>query len=961
MRKTHNIVLFLSFIAVVIAIVYAGTLYKSDRISAYQHKQQSDIAQALSRDVATLIEEKKNATLAIALSMVQNLEVQDLMHKGKDVASVSRDFSQRLREETDFKNVWIQLIDREGRSLSRSWTDMRGDDLAAIREDVRGMIAKPEAKSTISVGRFDMSFKSMVPIYDAEAKFAGILEVITHFNSIAVKIREKGFEPVILIDGRYMPQITYPFSKKFVGDHYVANRNADPNLLEYIARRGMESFISVHAPYVVDEERALLVVNYTLFDTQQKPMANFLMFKPLEQLDLASAANIRLTVNLYMLLAILCVGFGFYLLAVKEDLFEHLPGRSKMGSFIGGFLLVSATYYLLLNWDYHQHRDEYLKAYNQNIYKDYQIIHKKFSTVARTMFESVLNKPAVLQLLAQAYGSEEKKAEARHKLKVLLDDEYELFKEQNLRQLHFHLRNNESFLRFHRPAKFGDNLTGIRSTVEWVNTHQQPISGFEEGRIYNGFRYVFPLFLQKERGEREHIGSVETSFTPYALANEFAASHDAKVGFFVKSKIVDSKVFKDEHINYSESELPGYYYEKSVKKQLEHAFEQMDERLLDKELLQNISHRIDRGEVFSLPSSDRSVLFTFLPVKNPVTNHVVAVFVLQGNDVIISSQYNHFIAMLLAGFTTILFVFLYIYREFETRRRFEELSLKMQRILDAQKSIVIITDGRQIIDCNRKFLEFLGFADLDAFKKVYDCICERFEENDRFFHLGKVPEGENWITVLEELPAQEHIVSISSVEGVPHAFTVSINHFDEDYIISFADISETMREHFSLEQRASRDKLTGAFNRDYFSSNIDLLIEEARRQETNVGFIIFDIDHFKEVNDTYGHGRGDSVLKNLVQRVKETVRQEDLLIRWGGEEFLIVVKIDHVRNLGFMAENIRKRIAREPFEDVGPVSCSFGVTLYSGSEMVEASIERADRALYMAKQAGRNRVAVLEP
>lgn len=119
---------------------------------------------------------------------------------------------------------------------------------------------------------------------------------------------------------------------------------------------------------------------------------------------------------------------------------------------------------------------------------------------------------------------------------------------------------------------------------------------------------------------------------------------------------------------------------------------------------------------------------------------------------------------------------------------------------------------------------------------------------------------------------------------------------------------------------------------------------------------MMDIDRFKNVNDTFGHDIGDRVLKHLVSTVKYSIRSEDLLIRWGGEEFLLITETESIETLRRMAEHVRQRVENEPFAVVGKVTCSFGITLHIPNESVDQTLKRADIALYKAKENGRNRV-----
>jgi diguanylate cyclase (GGDEF)-like protein len=160
--------------------------------------------------------------------------------------------------------------------------------------------------------------------------------------------------------------------------------------------------------------------------------------------------------------------------------------------------------------------------------------------------------------------------------------------------------------------------------------------------------------------------------------------------------------------------------------------------------------------------------------------------------------------------------------------------------------------------------------------------------------------------------------------------------------------------------RVSRiDMLTGIFNRRHLDEHLRRVISSARRHGRSIGLLLIDIDHFKEVNDRYGHLAGDAVLKDVAQRLRAAMRTEDSLGRWGGEEFLGVLTDTPAASIGILAERMRKAVASAPFVvDEGreiPITVSIGHT--DGTEDAEVLVHRADDALYAAKGAGRNRVA----
>lgn len=161
----------------------------------------------------------------------------------------------------------------------------------------------------------------------------------------------------------------------------------------------------------------------------------------------------------------------------------------------------------------------------------------------------------------------------------------------------------------------------------------------------------------------------------------------------------------------------------------------------------------------------------------------------------------------------------------------------------------------------------------------------------------------------------------------------------------------------SLERLASADPLTGLANRRGGEKDIAAEISRARRQNTPLSCVLLDIDHFKEVNDTFGHQAGDYVLRELSALLRRTVRAYDILVRWGGEEFLVVLPgVDHEQALK-LAERIRQAVENMALAGIGGVTASVGVAALGNDYSFDAMFAAADRRLYSAKASGRNTVA----
>jgi diguanylate cyclase (GGDEF)-like protein/hemerythrin-like metal-binding protein len=171
------------------------------------------------------------------------------------------------------------------------------------------------------------------------------------------------------------------------------------------------------------------------------------------------------------------------------------------------------------------------------------------------------------------------------------------------------------------------------------------------------------------------------------------------------------------------------------------------------------------------------------------------------------------------------------------------------------------------------------------------------------------------------------------------------------------ELAELRASRSELECLVSTDRLTGVGNRRAFDQRMELECALSKRYGIPVSVILLDVDHFKNVNDDFGHAVGDRVLVTLARRVTARLRDTDSVARWGGEEFAVITPCTPLLGAAALAEGIRQRVAEEPFETAGPVSISLGVAQLLPGETVDEWLSRADSHLYEAKQRGRNRCA----
>jgi len=181
----------------------------------------------------------------------------------------------------------------------------------------------------------------------------------------------------------------------------------------------------------------------------------------------------------------------------------------------------------------------------------------------------------------------------------------------------------------------------------------------------------------------------------------------------------------------------------------------------------------------------------------------------------------------------------------------------------------------------------------------------------------------------------------------------------------FSNILDKAILYLQTREDTFRDPLTGAYNRRYFNHRLQIEIKRAERYKRNLSILMIDIDNFKDLNDEFGHTEGDRILRLLVEVIQKNLRQTDVLCRYGGEEFVVLLPETNIASARIVAEKLRKTVEKRlAIEQMGvkkPVTISIGVANFpSDAYSAETLIQTADRRLYQAKRAGKNRTAAGE-
>jgi diguanylate cyclase (GGDEF)-like protein len=204
---------------------------------------------------------------------------------------------------------------------------------------------------------------------------------------------------------------------------------------------------------------------------------------------------------------------------------------------------------------------------------------------------------------------------------------------------------------------------------------------------------------------------------------------------------------------------------------------------------------------------------------------------------------------------------------------------------------------------------------------------------------------------------QTHREIIREVELRGTTFELHISYVAEvDLIrIQAMDISQRKIAEHKIHQLATTDSLTGIANRSEFTRILELEMKRARRYGTPMALLMYDLDFFKRVNDEFGHDIGDYVLQTVSRIVNNNIRGDDVQARWGGEEFMVLLPQTDLAAAMAAADKLREAIAEHEFSSVNTITASFGVTEMSLRDDTNKLLKRADDALYLAKQRGKNR------
>ncbi|MEA3384314.1 MAG: ATP-binding protein [Campylobacterota bacterium] len=568
--------------------------------------------------------------------------------------------------------------------------------------------------------------------------------------------------------------------------------------------------------------------------------------------------------------------------------------------FLITFFIVFISLFFILSYDKNNRINQVLEAKSKEFDTLYKAIYNQYKEEAQIIYNTVVNTKSIIDVYEKIQTNDKNIKDQNRKLLFnYIKDDYNTLKFISIRQLHFHLKNNDSFLRMHRPNKYGDNLTTIRPTIAYVNKYNKPIDGFEEGRIFNGFRFVFPITSY----DGIHLGSVEISFSADAIVSKLTNEFKKKSIIHIDQSVVDQKLFKEERTNYIEGPFDGYLIDKEVYKKIYKKSYARDIKIHPTvKTINFVLNSIEKDEeTKSIYDENTDHVISVLQIKNPVTKKTVAFVTSKSSADNLKTINNSFIYIFILSFIAILLILIYTYKQ-------SQYKIQLEKSLQEQKKI-ILKDQEDSKEKEKLILQQSKMASMG-------------EMIENIAHQWRQP------------------LSIITTNASGILLKKDFDMLTDDYLDESLNSIVKTSEHLS--------KIIDDF-RDYFKSNkdkeninikdtivktLDLLSSKFKNSEIEIRNEIKDITFFGLKNELIQvfmnilNNSKDALIKS--ENIKKVITIKTDKLNENGTEFLQIVIND---NGGGIQSDIINKIF-EPYFTTKHKSQGTGIGLYMVREMI---------------------------
>ena len=529
------------------------------------------------------------------------------------------------------------------------------------------------------------------------------------------------------------------------------------------------------------------------------------------------------------------------------------------------------------------------------------------------------------------------------------------------RQLHFHLPpGSTSFLRVHKPAKFGDPMHDTRHTVVHVNEAREPVTGFETGRVYSGLRGVVPVYAPVPDGSgRTFVGALEAGVSFEKVLANVHERVGAEIAVLLNKDHVEDNMWPNaiESLFGSDQPIGGFYLEAATSDRVASRLRRIVAGLPEEQGTVRLFSGLWNGAA----AATQAPLYDYRTRTREGAGPVGRVVVIQDAEEAMAELHRNLRRNAIYGGVTFLVVELLLF--FGIRRLSAHLEGRIrQRTAQLEEAQRVGNLGSWVwyLDAgamwwSRQVYRIFGYAP-ETFWPDKETFVGLTHPKDRHklkafldqARAGDAPDPLDHRIVTRDgsiRHVRERVELQRDAEGTPLRMMATIQ-----------DITEQRQLEEALAHQAHHDQLTGLYNRYAFEEVLVREKERAIRHEAAFAVVMLDIDHFKAINDSEGHVAGDEVLKTLAELLGGRLRSSDVLARWGGEEFIVLLPETGWSGGLRVAEDLRASVAAARFPVAREVTVSVGLAVYQTGEAAKELIKRADNALYTAKEGGRNRV-----
>ena len=261
-----------------------------------------------------------------------------------------------------------------------------------------------------------------------------------------------------------------------------------------------------------------------------------------------------------------------------------------------------------------------------------------------------------------------------------------------------------------------------------------------------------------------------------------------------------------------------------------------------------------------------------------------------------------------------------------------------QSLVDGQKNPIALLYKNTPLLFNKAFQHFFDFTSVKEFMREFGSLESRFVPHNAYFHAGKAGEDENWTDVLMALPEHDRIVSMINSLTEPHAFSVAVDTPVPDYtIVTFTDISQDLIKRIMIENDVSIDKASGAYDKEYFIHTAKSFNDAAEFNEKAIGITMIELMSSDADAQTY--------LRDFTSSIKSSIRQSDMLVRWGKKVFLLAYLVDSEENALKFSQKLLTVMRQEPFESLNNIHMRLGTSVQKNKEDINELISKAEEAL----------------